>query len=150
MRPHPRQPRQHVLQLRQLHLHLRLARSRARREDVQNKLGPIHHPLAGGVLDVLALRRRQFVVEHHQRCVGRRDLLAQLLDLALPQVRRRIGLVDLLRHVADDVSAGGVDETLQLLEMLPDLVPRIRPLAWRSDEDRSLDGCRQFDQILGD
>jgi hypothetical protein len=55
-----------------------------------------------------------------------------------------------LRDLADHDAAGGVDETLQLLEMLPDLVPRVRPLAWRSDKNGSLDGSRQFDQISRD
>ena len=144
MRPHPRQSRQHVLQLRQLHLHLRLARSRARRENIEYQLGAVHHPLTGGVLDVLALCRRELVVEHDERGIGGRDFFAQLVDLALSQIGRRVGLVDLLRHFADDDSAGGVDEPLELLEMLSYLVPRVRPLAWRPDEDCSLDRGRQL------
>src|SRR5690606_675271 len=39
VRPHPLQPRQHVLELRELDLHLRLGRARTRREDVQDELG---------------------------------------------------------------------------------------------------------------
>jgi hypothetical protein len=55
VRPHPRQPGQHVLQLRKLDLHLRLARAGARGEDVEDELRAVHHALADGVLEVLPL-----------------------------------------------------------------------------------------------
>jgi hypothetical protein len=63
VRPHPGQSRQHVLELRQLHLHLRFGGPCPNREDVENELGAIHHSLGGRVLDVLALARAQLVVE---------------------------------------------------------------------------------------
>jgi hypothetical protein len=67
VRPHPLQPRQHVLQLRQFHLHLRLAGPRARREDVEDQLRAVHHPRLQRLLEVLALRRRQLLVEDDER-----------------------------------------------------------------------------------
>ncbi len=148
--PHAHQAWQHVLKLRQLHLHLRLARPRARREDVEYQLGAIHHALAGRVLDVLALRRRQLVVEHDQRRVLVVDDQAQLLDLSLPQVGRRIRLVDLLGNFADYEAARGIHEALQLLEMLVHLVLRVRPFARGPDEYRSLDRGLQLNDFFGD
>src|SRR4030095_14364269 len=64
VRPHTRQARQHVLELRQLDLELGFPRSRSRRENVEDQLGAIHHALAGGVLDVLPLSRSELIVEN--------------------------------------------------------------------------------------
>ena len=44
VRPHARQPRQQILELRKLHLELGLAATRPCREDVENDLGAVHHP----------------------------------------------------------------------------------------------------------
>ena len=57
------EPRQQVLQLRQLHLQLAFARSRAPGEDVENQLRPIDDLAADRFLDLPQLRRRQLVVE---------------------------------------------------------------------------------------
>src|SRR6185437_10723429 len=80
--PHSSEARQHVLELRELHLHLGLARSRARREDIEDELGAVHHAAADRVLDVLALRRRQLVVEDDERRAVFLYAIAQLVDLA--------------------------------------------------------------------
>ena len=95
-----------------------------------------------GALDLLALVAHSRGVA--DELVFTLFFFAQLIDLSLPQIRRRIRLVDLLGHFADDDSAGGVDEPLELLEMLPYVVPGVGPLAWRPDEDRSLDRGRQL------
>ena len=47
---------------------------------------------------------------------------AQLLDLALAEVRRRVGAVELLRERADDLGAGGVGEPLQLVQVLVEVM----------------------------
>jgi hypothetical protein len=150
VRPHPREAREHVLELRELHLHLCLARARARREDVQDQLGTIHHALARGVLDVLPLRRRELVIEDDERCVRLLDERAELLDLPFPEVRRGIRTIDLLSDASDDDGAGSVRELLELIEMLVDVVPRRRSLARRADEKRSLDRRGEGDQVAGD
>ena len=48
--------RQQVLELRQLHLHLRFGGARAGGKDVEDQLGAVHYPRADVVLEVLALR----------------------------------------------------------------------------------------------
>jgi hypothetical protein len=118
VRPHARQSGQHVLELRELHLHLRLARARTRREDVENDLGPVHDARPELELDVLPLRRRQLVVEDHQRRADVGDAATQLLQLSLPEIRRRTRTIDQLREFPDDFSARRVGQTRQLLEML--------------------------------
>ena len=57
------QPRQQVLQLRQLDLQLAFARPRAPGEDVENQLRAIDDLAADRLLDLPQLRRRQLVVE---------------------------------------------------------------------------------------
>ena len=142
--PHARQPRQHVLELRELHLHLRFARARARGEDVEDQLGAVHHALADRVLDVLALRRRQLVVEDARATPSvSLDAVAQLLDLALAEVGAGMRAVDLLRELAHDGRAGGVGELRELSQMVVDETPRARPLERGAHEERPF--CRRSD-----
>ena len=61
------QPRQPVLQLRQLDLQLPFARPRAPREDVENQLGAIDDAPAEDLFEVARLRRRELVVERSRR-----------------------------------------------------------------------------------
>jgi hypothetical protein len=61
--PHPRQPRHGVLELRELDLHLGLGAAGAGGKDVEDQLRPIDHPRVERVLDVLALRGGELVVE---------------------------------------------------------------------------------------
>jgi hypothetical protein len=133
------------LQLRQLDLHLGFTRARTRREDVENQLGAVHYPLARRVFDVLALRWRKLVVEDDQRRVPGGDLLAQLVDFSLAEVGGGIRLVDLLSNFTDDDCARGIDEALELFEMLANLMPRVRSLARRANQNRALDRRAQLD-----
>ena len=59
----PDQPRQQVLQLRELDLQLAFARPRAPREDVEDQLRAIDDLAVERLLEVAQLRRRQLVVE---------------------------------------------------------------------------------------
>src|SRR5207237_8942201 len=59
VRPHAREPRQQVFELRELHLQLRLVTARARREDIENDFGAIHHAHAQALLEFHALHRRE-------------------------------------------------------------------------------------------
>jgi len=137
--PHARKARQRVLELRQFDLHLRLARPRAHREDVENQLGAVHHAAADRVLDVLALAGTQLVVEDDERRAGLADLVAQLLDLSGTEVRAGVRPVDLLDQVADDDCAGRIGELLELTKVLADGAASARPLERRADEQRPLD-----------
>jgi hypothetical protein len=150
VRPHARQTRQHVFELRELDLELGLARPRARREDVEDQFGAIHDALASGVLDVLALRRRELVVEDDERRALLVDECPELVDLSLAEIGRRVRPIDLLRDAADDDRTGGVRELLQLLQMLVQVVTRRRPLPRRADEQGALDGRSEGDQVASD
>jgi hypothetical protein len=136
--------------LRELDLQLGFARARARREDVENQLGAIHHALAGRILDVLALRRCELVIEDDERCVHLFDERAELVDLPFAEIRRRIRSVDLLRDAADDDRARRIDELLELLEMLVDVMARRCAFSRRANEQCPLERSRERDQIASD
>ena len=83
------EPRQQVLQLRELDLQLAFARPRAAREDVEDQLRAIDDLAADLLFDLAQLRRRQLVVEDDDvdaRLGARRG---ERLDLAGAEKRRR-------------------------------------------------------------
>ena len=112
------EPRQQVLELRELDLPLAFPRSRAPREDVENELRPIEHLPFDARLDIAQLRRRQLVVEDHHVDVGFVAGERDQIELAAAEKRRRVGPRALLRHAQHDVGAGGVGQAGQLLERL--------------------------------
>ena len=61
------QPRQQILQLRQLDLPLPFPRARAPREDVENQLRAIDDFATDPLFNLTKLRRRQLVVENRRR-----------------------------------------------------------------------------------
>ena len=65
--PHPGEPGQHVLQLGQLDLELGFVAPGPGGEDVEDDLGPVHHPHLELALQVGPLHRTQLLVEDHQR-----------------------------------------------------------------------------------
>ena len=87
-------------------------RACARRENVEYELRAIHDAASDRVLDVLPLRWSELVVEDDKRRVTIFDDGAQLFDLPLAEIRRRVRSVDLLRQRPDDRRAGRVGETL--------------------------------------
>jgi hypothetical protein len=145
--PHARQSRQRVLELRELHLHLRLAAARAGGEDVENELGAIDDARADRVLDVLPLARRQLVVEDDERRLLLGDQGLELLDLALAQIGARMRAVELLRELTDDRGARRVGETRELAQVLVECLAGARALDGRSDEERPLGRGGNGDQI---
>jgi len=150
VRPHSRESRQHVLELGELDLELGFAGPRPRCEDIEDQLGAVHHTLAGSVLDVFPLRWGQLIVEDDERRILRVDERPELLDLSLPQVGRGVGSIDLLRDGSDDDGTSGIDELLELLEVLIEIVARGRPFARRADKEGALDRRREGYQIAGD
>src|SRR5689334_8706732 len=150
VRPHSRQARQHVLELRELDLLFCLARARTRREDVEDELCPIHHAFASRVFDVLALRRGELVVEDDERRLGIADQCAELLDLSFAEVSRGVWSVDLLRDGAHDNGTRRVDELLELIEVLVDVVARGGAFTRRAYEDGALDRRGEGYQIPSD
>ena len=145
--PHAREARQHVLELRELHLHLRFRRTRPRGKDVQDQLGPIHHAFADRVFDVLALRRRKLFVEQHERCVELLDAQAELLELSFAEVCPGVRPVDLLRQLTDDHGARGIGQVGQLAEMVVGHAARAWSLERSADEKRALHGRGNDDRF---
>src|ERR1035437_6414747 len=118
MRPHPREPRQGILELRQLHLHPALRAPRAHGEDVEDELGAVDHALADFLLEVLSLAWGELVVEDDDGGLCVRDERLQLLELALADVGGGVGFFERLRELADDDGAGGVGEAAEFFEVL--------------------------------
>jgi hypothetical protein len=96
------------------------------------------------------LRRRELVVEDDDRRILRGDHHAELVDLALADVRRGVWAVELLRQRPDDDGARGVGEPLELIEVLGDVVARGRPLDGSADEERALLRRLEVDEGLDD
>jgi len=142
--PHAREARERVLELRELHLHARLGRARARREDVEDELGAVDHALAELALEVLALRRRELIVEDDERRLLLDDQSLELVDLAAADVGGGIGPVELLREGARDQRPRRIGEALELLEVLGDVMARVGALDGRADEDGAFLGRGQL------
>jgi hypothetical protein len=64
VRPHPRQPWQSILQLRQFNLQTAFVRHRSPRKDVKDQCRPVEHLHVQACLDVPELGRREFVIEN--------------------------------------------------------------------------------------
>ena len=118
VRPRARQARQHVLELRQLHLRARFAAARAAGEDVENQSAPVDDLDLGDLLEVARLRGREVVVEDDElRAAGLNERF-DLLGLAAADVRGRIGPRPFGENAVDNGAAGGLDQFFQLGEML--------------------------------
>ena len=99
--PLPGEPRQQVVELRQLHLQPALPRARAPREDVEDELRAVERLAADRLLDVALLRRRQLVVEDdHVGLAPPRTAAAISSTLPRPIERRRVAP----RALLDDAS----------------------------------------------
>ena len=66
MLPHAGQPRQNVLELRQLDLKPRLPRPCPPREDVEDETAPVHDAQIQFLLEIAALRGREVVVHEQE------------------------------------------------------------------------------------
>jgi len=140
VRPHPGEPRQQVLELCELHLHLGFGRTGPGREDVENDLAPVHDPHRERLLEVDSLHGRERLVDEHQRGAGVGQDPLQLLDLPLSEIEVGRGRLDPLGGPADHRRAGRVREARQLREMLLHLLRVGRPLARGADQKGALDG----------
>ena len=131
-------------------MHLGFRRARTRRKDVQNQFGAIHHALPDRVLNVLALRGGELVVEYDDRRARRAHFLAQLLHLSGAEVRRCIGPIELLRYLTDDHGAGGVGEAFQLIQVFAKTRASAAAFERRPDEERPLFRLPDLNRALGD
>ena len=73
-----------VLELRQLHLQLRLPRPGAVREDVENQFRAVDDPDSGFPLQVSDLHRGEVMIEHHEIGLPGAAQLGQFRDFAFP------------------------------------------------------------------
>ncbi len=145
VRPHPRESREQVLELRQLHLHLRLGRARPRREDVEDHLGAIHHPHRERFLQARPLERREGLVEQQQRRARLLEDPLELVHLPLPEVERGAGSFHTLVGPAHYLGARRVGEPAELVEMVVHLGHVHGALARGADQERALDGLLDVD-----
>ena len=70
--------------------------------------------------------------------------------LPLPRYVAGLGRSICCVMLPDDDRAGGIDELLELLEMLVDVMARRGAFPRRADEQCALDGRREGDQIASD
>ena len=145
--PHAREPRQQVLELRELDLELGFVAARARREDVEDDLGAVHDAHAETLFELDALHRRERFVEQDQRRAGGGQLALQRFDLALAEIEVGSGSVDPLDGPADDLRPGGIGEPLELLQMFIDVHRVVRAFSGCPNEIGSLDRVLNFDKL---
>ena len=89
--PRAGEPRQQILELRELDLPLPFPRSRAAGEDVEDQLRAVDHLPIEALFDVAQLRRRQLVVEDDDIGSHPRAFRRELVELAAADERRGIG-----------------------------------------------------------
>ena len=151
--PGPDEPRQQILELRELHLQLAFAGPRAPGKDVENELRAIDDLPADLLFDLPQLRRRQLVVEDDDVDVGFGGGGGQRGDLAGAEKRRRIRLGALLHHPQHHLGARGFGEAGELVERSLGIEPA-RPARNQADERRALApaaprGCRGSRRAIG-
>ena len=108
------EPLLHVAELGQLDLRLALLGLRVLGEDVEDQRGPVDDLDLEPVLEVAQLARRELAVADHGVRAGGRDDLADGVDLAAPDVRRRVGPAAPLEDVVEHLRAGGLGEQREL------------------------------------
>ena len=112
----PGQPRQQIVQLRQLHLQLAFPRARPPRENIQDQLGPVEHLDVQRPLQIALLRGRQIAVENDHRGVVKMNLALQLLHFAGADQSGRIRAGAALDLAFGDLRAGAHRQRLQLFQ----------------------------------
>lgn len=150
VRPHPRQPRQHVFELREFDLQACFVRSRTRCENVENEFRAIHHARVHRKLDVATLCWSKLVVENDKRRTELVDSLFEFVDLAAAEIRCGVGSVELLRQRTDNNNACRVRKPCQFLEMFVDLMTSSAALRGSTDENCALDRRFKRDVFLAD
>ncbi len=130
------QPLLHVVELRQLDLRLALAAPGVLAEDVEDQRGPVDDLDLELVLQIAQLAGGEFTVADDGVGAGRLHDLADAVDLAAPDVRRRVGLAAPLEDVLEHRGAGGLGEQRELGHRV--LCVLDRALGPHADEDHAL------------
>ena len=144
--PQLRQPRELVLELRELHLEPALVGPGVLGEDVEDQPAAVDDLDLDEVLEGLLLCRRELVVGDQQveaRLGLRGD---EILRLALAHVPVRVHVPAVLPLGAHDLRAGGQREVRELGERVL-RVPAVIGTGVDGDEERALDRDLELDQL---
>jgi hypothetical protein len=131
------QPLLHVVQLGELDLCLALAGLGVLGEDVQDQRGAVHHLHLDPVLEVPELARRQLTVEDHGVRAGGLHDVAEAVDLAASDVRRRVGALPALVERVEHRGPGRLGEQGELGHRVLGVLHRA--LGPHPDEDHALE-----------
>ena len=116
------QPRQLVVEARELDLGARLAAARPPVENLEDHAAAVDHlATLSDLLEVLGLRAGEVLVEQHDIDAQLGQPGGDLLGLAAPDVESRIGGLARLDRLPDDLGACRVGERGELVEMLVDV-----------------------------
>ena len=146
MGPHPGEPREQVLELRQLDLELGLVTPGPGREDVEDDFRAVHDAHVELALEVGALDGTELLIENDQGGIGRLYRGGHFFHLALADECGWIGSGDLLGDPPDHLGPGGVDQPGQLLEVFGDVVGIGRALPRSGHQHRALDRITNLNQ----
>tara|TARA_Y100000780_G_scaffold191831_1_gene179916 strand:- start:58 stop:480 length:423 start_codon:yes stop_codon:yes gene_type:complete len=105
------------LELRQLDLHLGLAGTSASSEDVEDELRTIKNTNTDQILQGFALRRCELIVEDYEIRLGGGYTFPKLVGLTPTDVEARMGGIEPLANDVDNLTARGVGQPCQLLQM---------------------------------
>ena len=131
-------PRQHVFQLRQLHLKTPFGGARAAREYIEDELGAVDDFDLNGSLEIALLGGRDLMV--HNQHVGLVSLgqVFQLRNLAVPEQSGRVEDRPDLKHLGDDRGAGAHGQFGQLAKGFGGSCRRRSAAAFEAREDSLL------------
>ena len=135
------EPRQQVLELRQLDLPLSFPRTCTAREDVEDQLRAIEDLALQLVLEMTQLGGRELVVADHHVDVGLGARRRKALHLAAPDERGRVGPLAVLHGGEHDGGAGRFGQPLQLRQRHVN-VRAARRSGHHADERGALDSGR--------
>ena len=106
--------RQHIFQLRKLHLQTPFGRARAAGEYVENQLGAVDHLDVDSAFEITLLRRRELAVDNPDAGIESLRQFGQLLDFAVSEQRRGIEDGTNLKHFGHDLGSGAGGELGEL------------------------------------
>ena len=146
--PHPSQPRQLVLELRQLDLEAAFVGLGVQGEDVEDQARAIDDLGLDGLFEGALLGGRKLVVGDQDGVAGLRLCGDELVDLALADVPVGVDMAAVLPLRADDLGAGGVGQAGQLGDRLLGRPARILA-AVDGHEKGALHRRGQIDHVFG-
>ena len=124
VRPHPRQTRKHVLQMRHLNLRLRIGSLRTLEENLQNQYRSVDHThvrlalVVQRFLYVSNLPRAQLIVkDHHVNGMMLQNILVNLTQFSFSDISSRIRQIETLSKTLNGHDTMRVGKECQLVEV---------------------------------